>query len=97
MYGVVASQRWAAGGGAVPPWVPDGALAFLDFVNGNYWATVTGDMSDFLGGALDEGDIAASGMAVWHTNGNAPLAIGGFRQVIVDGLAEGMTLLFDID
>lgn len=93
MYGVTAIRRRAAAGGT-PPWLPDGALAHLDFVNGQYYADgAERSILTILGGAFDPDDIGASGMAVWTSNANRPTAIGALADVIEAGLASGMTVI----
>lgn len=95
MTGTVASA--AAAPATAPAWVPDGATTFLDFVNGQYYAggAVRG-VTEVLGGALDEGEISASGMYIDGTNSNRPTPIGAFLSDLLTGLPAGMTLLFDI-
>lgn len=88
------------GGSTVPPWLPPGATAFLDFVNGNYFAGgASRDVADLLGGGFDPGDISASGMfiAPSPTSTNRPKAVDTLFSDIAAGLAAGMTIVFDIE
>lgn len=95
MYGVAATRRQSAG---TPAWVPENALAHLDFVNGQYWdGSSEVSVLSLLGGAFDAGDIDANGMAVWHSNSNRPTAIGTLADVIEAGLANGMTVVGEVE
>lgn len=95
LYGVIASVRRQAA--AEAPWLPAGALVYLDFIEGNYYGAGVKPISLLLGGGLDIGDIDANGMAVWHTNSNRPTATGVFAEAIEAGLAAGLTVIFEID
>lgn len=82
--------------GGTPEWVPEGAVAHLDFINGNYYDGQERTAASILGGAFDAGAIGASGMAVWHSNSNRPNIIGSLADVIEAGLASGMTVVADV-
>jgi hypothetical protein len=98
MYGVVASIPLGAGDEGTPEWVPEGALAHLDFVEGQYYSDgSTWTVSQLLGGGFDAGDIDANGMACWYTNTNRPNAAGSFLAVLEAGLASGMTIVVEIN
>ncbi|MER9639419.1 hypothetical protein [Mesorhizobium sp. M0239] len=94
--GIMASQ--ASGGGGSPPELPDGATAFLDFVNGFYYAGgSTQAISALLGGGFNSGAISGSGMRITPSNGNAPKATGDFLADLTAGLAAGCTILFALN
>ncbi|WP_192384086.1 hypothetical protein [Mesorhizobium silamurunense] len=93
-FGVISSQAASGGGGGS---LPPGATAFLDFVNGFYYAGgSTAAVVDLLGGGFDAGAISGYGMRITPSNGNAPKAIGDFLSDLATGLAAGCTILFDI-
>lgn len=84
----------------LPDWLPDGATAFLDFVNENYYAGGQArDIADLLGGAFDPGSLGASGLYFDNPpfNTNRPIAIGALFDDIVAGLAAGCTIVMEID
>lgn len=90
MYGVTATRRRTSS----YPWVPDGALAHLDFVNGQYYADGSvWAVSQLLGSGFDANALDANGMAVWHSNANRPEPIGALASVIMAGLSSGMTVI----
>lgn len=87
----------SSGGGGGPPPELDGAIAFLDFVNGFYYAGGSEHVvGDLLGGAFDAGEISGSGMYVDGTNTNRPTIAGAFLSDLLDNLPEGMTILFEM-
>jgi hypothetical protein len=91
-YGAIASQEWGAAAGP-PVWLPDGALAHLDFVNNHYWDGHLSTAGGMLGGGFDAGAIDGSGMSVLTTNANRPVPIGDFSAILTAGLASGFTAL----
>ncbi|MFB9984340.1 hypothetical protein ACFSQQ_16430 [Mesorhizobium kowhaii] len=77
-----------------PPEVPDGAVAFLDFVNGFYYADgAEQSVSDLLGGGFDPSYISGNGMRI--TTSNLPLAAGVLFDEFEAGLTAGMTIVFE--
>ncbi|AEH88208.1 hypothetical protein [Mesorhizobium opportunistum] len=87
-----------AGGAALPPWLPAGATAFLDFVNGTYYAGgAVQAVGTLLGGGFDAGEISGSGMLIFDGNGNQPSAAGALLSDLVAALPVGCTLVFDMD
>lgn len=100
--GVVAQQGASAesGGGAETPfWLPDGAIAHLDFVNGNYWAgEAERTHTDILGGNFDPADIDANGLFMQlGANMHGPTAIGALFTDLVNFLQAGCTIAVDLD
>ncbi|TIU62353.1 MAG: hypothetical protein E5W25_27035, partial [Mesorhizobium sp.] len=96
MLGTLAQRRPPAQG--APEWVPDGATAFLDFVNGHYFAGgAERAVSTLLGGGFDPAAISGSGMRIIGSNGNRPKAIGALFSDLEAGIAAGCTLLFDLN
>jgi hypothetical protein len=80
-----------------PIWVPDGATTCLDFVNGRYFAgAAQRPISALLSGGFDASAVSGSGMYINFDNDNRPTPIGAFLSDLVAGLAEGMTVLFEV-
>lgn len=97
MTGTVAQPLNRLGGGGIP-WLPAGATAFLDFVNGSYYAGGTPrSVTDILGGGFDPSSISASGMLISFPNGNRPSAIGALFSDLAAGLAAGCTVIFEVN
>lgn len=95
------------GGASAPGWLPDGATAFLDFVNGSYYAgggvhdvgDLLGDGPDTVaaGGGFDAGAITGDGMYMDNIETNRPNAIGALFDDLKAGLAAGCTVVMEID
>lgn len=97
MYGVAATRR-RVGVEGTPPWVPENALAHLDFVNGQYYANgATWPVATLLGSGFDAGEIVAGGMKVWFTNSNRPDFSGALAAVIDANLSSGFTIIIEMD
>ncbi|RWB85905.1 MAG: hypothetical protein EOQ52_20350 [Mesorhizobium sp.] len=80
-----------------PEWVPDDADGMLDFVNGRYYlAGQLRGIGTLLGGGFDSGAISASGMYINFDNANRPTPISVLLTRLLNGLASGMTLLFEV-
>ncbi|RWC29855.1 MAG: hypothetical protein EOS70_23490 [Mesorhizobium sp.] len=94
MLGTLA-QRGLPGGGT-PAWVPDDAIAFLDFVNEQYFSGgAERAVSTLLGGGFDPAAISASGMRIIGSNGNEPEVIGTFFSELAAAVTSGGTVVVD--
>ncbi|RWH32212.1 hypothetical protein [Mesorhizobium sp.] len=77
-----------------PGWVPGDAIAFLDFVNGRYFAgSAQRAIATLLGGGFDAAYITADGMQI--TTDNLPTADGALFNDFEAGLSAGMTIVFE--
>lgn len=95
MLGTLAQRGLPAQG--TPPWVPDDATAFLDFVNGQYFAGgAERAVATLLGGSFDAGAISASGMRIIGSNGNRPKAIGALFSDLANAVSAGGTVVYDM-
>jgi hypothetical protein len=95
MLGTLAQRRKPAS--SRPPWVPDDATTFLDFVNAQYFcAGSERTVASLLGGGFDASAISGSGMYINFSNDNRPTPIGVFLTSLLSGLAAGMTILFEV-
>jgi hypothetical protein len=84
------------GAAPAPDWLPDGAIAFLDFVNGRYYAGgAVRSVTDVLGGDFDASQIGAGGMLVDFSNDNRAKAIGALFTDLASGLADGCTVVVE--
>lgn len=98
MIPAMGAQMMNRRGSATPPWLPAGATAFLDFVNGNYWAGgASRNVGDLLGGGFDAGEISASGLFFSYSNANRPKAIGPLFTDLAAALAAGCTVVVEAD
>lgn len=97
MIPALSAQMMNGSGGGGPDWVPAGAVAHLDFINGNYFAGGQSRTVDaILGGGFYPGSIASMGMYVDNISPNRPKAIGPLFDDIAAGLAAGCTVVFEI-
>jgi len=82
-----------------PPWLPAGAIAYLDFQNGNYYAGgAERAVSDILGGGFDITEISGSGMFVdFTTSTNRPDAIGVLLSDFDTTIDGGLTFVCECD
>ncbi|RUV41407.1 hypothetical protein EOD29_22900 [Mesorhizobium sp. M1A.T.Ca.IN.004.03.1.1] len=81
-----------------PGWVPWDAIAFLDFVNGRYFAgSAQRAIATLLGGDFDPGAISASGMRITPSNGNRPKAIGALFCDMAAAVETGGTVVFKFE
>ncbi|MDG4903224.1 hypothetical protein P9279_22190 [Mesorhizobium sp. WSM4962] len=99
---ILSSAAQMLNGNAAPalPWLPSGAIAFLDFVDGHYYSGgQSREIEDLLGGGFDAGSLLAPGLYFDNPpfNANRPIAIGPLFDDIVAGLAAGCTFVFEID
>ncbi|MDG4902782.1 MULTISPECIES: Ig domain-containing protein [unclassified Mesorhizobium] len=79
-----------------PEWVPEDATAFLDFVNGHYYAGgQSRNVASILGGGFDAGQIFDGGMLIAYENSNRPKAIGALFSDLAAGLAAGCTVVVE--
>jgi len=93
-----AAQMLNGSGGSGLPWLPNGATAFLDFVNGHYYAGGASQaVGALLGAGFDPDAISGSGMLISFANGNLPKAIGDLLTDIAAALPAGCTVLLDMD
>ncbi|MGX1259791.1 VWA domain-containing protein [Sinorhizobium fredii] len=77
--------------------VDPNALAYFDFVAGVYeFNHAPSSLTQMLDGT-DLGGFSASGMKVAWDNSNRPVATELLRSLIADGLADGVTLLFEME
>lgn len=88
------------GAGGAPAWLPEGAVAGVDYTEGEAWLfdTLITDLSTIHGdggiGEFDPAAITAAGMAVTNANTNRPAATNELAEVI---LANDYCVLFDWD
>lgn len=81
-----------------PDWVPAGAVAYLDFVNGLYYAGgAERNIATLLGGGFDSGEISASGMLVNSANSNRPDAAGELLTDLIAAFGAGCTIVAELD
>ena len=81
-----------------PEWVPDGAVAHLDFTNGQYFAGgAVRSIGTLLGGGFDPGEISGAGMLMGSGVSNHPDAAGALLTDIAAQFADGLTMVVDID
>lgn len=95
------------GGASAPAWLPSGASAHLDFINGQYYAGgAVHDIADLLGdgpdtiaagGGFNAGAITVDGMYMDNAETNRPNAIGPLFDALKAGLAAGCTVVMEID
>ncbi|RWN11747.1 hypothetical protein [Mesorhizobium sp.] len=80
-----------------PEWVPADADGMLDFANDQYYlANQLREIGTMLGGGFDSSAISASGMYIDYGNSNRPTPIGVLLTRLLNGLAAGMTLVFEV-
>lgn len=85
-------------GGGAGSSIPDGAIAYMDFINGIYYAGGADQaVTDMLGGGFDVNAIDASGLFVDEAGTNEPAAIGALLTDLTSGLTDGMTIICDMD
>ncbi|PSJ55754.1 hypothetical protein [Pseudaminobacter soli (ex Li et al. 2025)] len=98
MIPALSAQMMNGLGGGDPGWIPEGAVAHLNFIGGNYFAGGQSRTVDtILGGAFLPVSIDPSmGMYVDNTSPNRPNAIGPLFDDIAAGLAAGCTVVFEI-
>jgi len=79
--------------------VPAGALAYLDFLNGVYYAGSHQAVSNLLGGTFDISKIEARGLYISSVAAgqHSPNAIGDLFTVLSDGLANGCTIITEFE
>jgi hypothetical protein len=94
MYGAVASMLLLQQGGYMP--VGGDALAYADFVEGIYELDGAASTLEDMFSGTDPGGFSGSGMKVAFANSNRPAATAALRTIIGDGLAGGITLLFEM-
>jgi hypothetical protein len=101
--GVVCQRRrvnvGGGGGPVLPDWLPAGAVAHLDWVNGNYWAggAERAD-TDILGGDYNPAKIDARGLFMQlGAEMYGPTAIGSLFTDLLNYLQAGATVVIDID
>jgi hypothetical protein len=88
------------GGGGAPAWLPEGAVAGVDYTEGEAWLfdTLITDLSTIHGnhasGNFDPAAITAAGMAVTIANANRPAATNELADVF---LACDFCILMDFD
>lgn len=96
MYGVVSQMGLMAGPDPYVPVDPN-ALAYMDFVAQIYELEGgPSTLTEMLSGT-DPGGFSANGMKVKWDNSNRPVAIGALHTLVADGLANGITLLFEME
>jgi hypothetical protein len=100
--GIVASQQPAAP--PPPAWLPDGAIAHLDFVNEQYYAGGSvRPVTTILGGGFDPNEIFnGTGMLIdWRAeptgNTNRPDAAGALLADIDAALDNGVTFVYEME
>ncbi|MEY9829823.1 hypothetical protein ABIA25_001638 [Sinorhizobium fredii] len=96
MYGSVASMGLMHGGGPYVPVDPD-ALAYADFVAQVYEIAAGPSSLTALFSGTDPDGFSVDGMKVAFDNSNRPAATGALKTLIDDGLADGITLLFEME
>lgn len=95
MYGTVASMLLLRSGGYTP--VDPDALAFADFVSQVYEVNAAESSLAAMFSGTDPGGFSVDGMKVAAANSNRPAATGTLKTIIEDGLAAGITLLFEME
>lgn len=83
-------------GGGAPAWLPEGAVIFADFVNGNYYYNGASQIqADFI--TLNHGSIDAGGLLVQASATVMPaLKSAILTQINNDLLATGFSAVFNI-
>lgn len=96
--GVIASALSRIATPGTPEWVPEGAVAYLDFVNGQYYAAgAVRAINTLLGGGFDPDEITGSGYHVgFDVPANNPNAAGALLSDLQAQLLAGATLVFEV-
>lgn len=98
----ILGHRLGSGAGA-PAWLPEGAVAGVDYTEGEAWlsdtlitdlSTIHGDSSNPSNGQFDPTAITAAGMAVTMANTNRPTATNELSDVF---FTNDFCMLYDWD